>query len=136
MQRSSQIEARLKAAEEAHESGDRGALASVFSDEPESLSIGTDPDEWWRGHDEIAKAVQADPGGGRLEDVEAYEEGSVGWVVARGSFVEGEVRLPFRTTAVLHREGGDWKIVQAHTSIGVPNDQITNPILQPARAEA
>jgi hypothetical protein len=39
-----------------------------------------------------------------------------------------------RLTAVLHQEDGDWKIVQTHASIGVPNDRMFDPMLQPGGA--
>jgi hypothetical protein len=29
---------------------------------------------------------------------------------------------PFRLTAVFYRDGGEWRMVQAHFSLGVPNE--------------
>jgi hypothetical protein len=69
-----------------------------------------------------------------LDDVDAFREGGVGWAAGRGWFdVEGR-RVPVRMTAVLHQEDGDWKIVQTHASIGVPNDRMFDPMLQPGGA--
>jgi len=34
----------------------------------------------------------------------------------------------------LHQENGDWKIVQTHASIGVPNDRMFDPMLRPGGA--
>jgi hypothetical protein len=31
--------------------------------------------------------------------------------------------MPFRVTAVLHKENGEWKMVQGHVSFGVPNEE-------------
>ena len=138
MQRSPEIEAMVRAA--AAPGADPQLTLSMFSAEPDSTFIGTDPDEWWRGPAEIARAFQGDDseqsGSARLDDVEAYEEGSVGWMVSRGSFTDGSVRVGYRCTAMLHREQGGWKVIQSHVSVGVPNDQMFNPILQPARAQA
>ena len=39
-------------------------------------------------------------------------------------------RAPVRITAVLHQEDGDWKAVQTHASIGVPNDRMLDPMFQ------
>ncbi len=40
-----------------------------------------------------------------LNDVKAFQEGSVGWAAGR---------VPVRMIAVLHRENGEWKTVQTH----------------------
>jgi hypothetical protein len=36
---------------------------------------------------------------------------------------DGQV-VPFRLTAVFHREGQAWRMVQAHFSVGVPNERL------------
>ena len=104
------------------------------------VGIGSDPSEWATGFDETLRlwresmpdaTLQVHAG---LDDVEAFREGDVGWAAGRGWFdVEGR-RVPVRMTAVLHREDGDWKIVQTHASIGVPNDRMFEPMLQPGSA--
>ena len=67
----------------------------------------------------------ADPG-----DIQAFREGSVGWVAGRGYFEMEGKRVPVRITAVLHQEDGEWKAVQTHSSIGVPNDRMMDPMFQ------
>lgn len=59
-------------------------------------------------------------------DVRAYEEGPIGWVADNPTFepAGAGVRIPGRFTAVARREDGKWKFVQAHTSVGVPNEQL------------
>ena len=104
------------------------------------VGIGSDPSEWSKGFDETLRlwsesmpdaTLQVHAG---LDDVEAFREGGVGWAAGRGWFdVEGR-RVPVRMTAVLHQEDGDWKIVQTHASIGVPNDRMFDPMLQPGGA--
>lgn len=39
-------------------------------------------------------------------------------------------RVPVRMTAVLHQEDGEWKAVQTHASIGVPNDRMLERMFQ------
>jgi hypothetical protein len=54
----------------------------------------------------------------------ACSEGSVGWAADRFRlrFPNG-TQVPFRVTIVFHQEGGEWKIVQWHSSIGIPNEE-------------
>jgi ketosteroid isomerase-like protein len=103
------------------------------------LSIGSDAREWAEGYDEIMRLFrEATPEGELgvrvgLGDVKAFREGSVGWAAGHGFFeMEGQ-RVPVRLTAVLHQEDGDWKAVQSHASIGVPNEQMLDPMFQGTR---
>ena len=66
----------------------------------------------------------------RLDDVKAFREGSVGWAAGAWVFRDGGQARPVRLTAVLHDEDGDWKTVQSHASIGVPNEQMLDPMFQ------
>lgn len=66
-----------------------------------------------------------------LDNVRAYQEGDVGWAAGRGYFEMEGKRVPVRFTAVLHKEDGEWKAVQAHASIGVPNDRMLDAMFQP-----
>ena len=71
-----------------------------------ALFIGTAPDEW-------------------LEGLTALEP------VMRAS-TEASIRLPngaaitLRATTVCHQEGGQWRAVHTHQSIGVPDDLVMN----------
>ena len=67
------------------------------------------------------------PTGLRVEagDLRAWEEGSVGWLSDTPSFVLPDgTAIRTRTTAVMRREDGDWKLVQAHVSVGVPDEEV------------
>jgi hypothetical protein len=100
------------------------------------LSIGSDPNEWAEGYDEIMQLFRDSTPEGELgvkvglDDVKAFHEGSVGWVAARGWFEFDGKRIPVRLTGVVHQENGDWKAVQTHASIGVPNEQMLDPMFQ------
>jgi len=113
--------------------GDQDAIEASTSSEPGTVMIGSDPGEWWNGHDAIVEATRAEVAttdlSAEIGEIEAYEEGDVAWATMRAAFIEGGQRVPYRGTIVLRREGGEWRAVQSHASIGVPNDQMLNPAL-------
>jgi ketosteroid isomerase-like protein len=92
--------------------------------------IGSDPREWLAGQ-AVAELLrgEAEGSGGTAtftpSDTEAYQEGTVGWASTRLTITlpDGKHVSP-RWSAVFHREDGDWKFVQTHASIAVPNDEI------------
>jgi hypothetical protein len=56
---------------------------------------------------------------------EAYRAGDVGWAADQATWrLPDGLAIPFRLTAVFHHEGRAWRLVQAHFSLGVPNDLI------------
>jgi hypothetical protein len=123
---------------EAFSTADISLLEAHISAEIGVLGIGTDPSEWYEDADvrrvvkeqlQAAGAVSV-----RSGEVRAFEEGSVGWLADRPTFtVPGGASFTVRFTAVAHREDGEWKLVQAHTSVGVPNEQLIGQDL-PTRA--
>lgn len=49
----------------------------------------------------------------------------MGWTAERAAFVvPGSRQIPVRITAVYHQEDGEWKVVQSHASVGVPNQEL------------
>jgi len=133
-EQSGEVEQAIRSAVEAMARSDIEALERTTSRDTGVLSIGSDADEWAEGYDEITRLLRASgpeaemgvtPG---VEEVKGYSEGSVGWGAARGYFEMEGKRVPVRMTAVLHKENGDWKMVQAHASIGVPNDRMMDPM--------
>ena len=129
MERSTAIEARTREVYAALQSGDGAAVSRLYSNQDGVLLIGTDPEEWWRGHDTIAKIWETQLGeiggiGVENADPRGYEAGDVGWMADRPTLViGGEMRIPLRTTCVFARENGEWKIAQWHASIGVANEE-------------
>jgi ketosteroid isomerase-like protein len=108
--------------------GDVASFARSLSREADSMVIGTSPTEWYEGRDRWIAAyeeqITAIPGI-RLEagEVRGWEDGSVGWAADRPRFVlPNGLALPGRLTAVLRREDGEWKLAQAHFSVGVPDE--------------
>ncbi len=117
--------------------GDGGLVRELTSSKSGVLGIGSDPNEWWEGAGTIAAhfKAQLEAFGGELEVVHgaphAYQEGSVGWISDRAAALrlENGTEVPFRFTAVFHKEDGDWKMVQFHTSVGVLNESAVGKAL-------
>ncbi len=141
--RSPDIEAILREIVGSVERGDAQRMEERLSDDPDALAIGTDASEWAQGREEIMRFFRdAGPDGSLqltipVREVAAYEDGDVGWGVVRIAFeVEGR-DLPVRMTTVMRRESGEWRLLQMHASIGVPNDQMAHPMFAAeARADA
>jgi hypothetical protein len=107
--------------------GDLGALERLFSRASGVLAIGSDPAEWWAGHEAIVQEFSAQFGETSTRRIEpgelsAWIEGTVGWAVDRRTLRLANGReLTVRETTVFHQEDGEWKIVQFHASLAVPN---------------
>ncbi len=114
----------------AMETGDMEFFGNHVSQEEGSLAVGTDPEEWWEGHDVITNVFEAqlkEMKGFSItgSDSQAYTEGSVGWVADRIEFkLPNGTVVPARLTTICHKEAGEWKIVQWHFSLGVPNEEV------------
>jgi class 3 adenylate cyclase len=91
------------------------------SDLPGALMIGTDPEEWFHGAE--ARAIWAR----QLEEldsfsvvgteIEAWEEGTVGWASVKEKISWDDQEAEARATYVFHLERGEWKAVQIHWSM-------------------
>lgn len=100
------------------------------SREPATRLVGTDPAEVLDG---VAVATFLATEARNLHElalvtageVEAYEEGTVGWGLARPiiTLPDGSSVRP-RWSAVFRREDGAWKLVQLHASIAVGNEDV------------
>jgi ketosteroid isomerase-like protein len=135
-ERSPEIEQVVRDILEAMVHSDVDEIGRRTSRDPGVLSIGSDASEWAEGHDEIMRLFRESTPEGELgvrvglNDVKAFREGSIGWAAGHGYFEMGGKRVPVRLTAVLHEEDGDWKAVQSHASIGVPNEHMLDPMFQ------
>jgi hypothetical protein len=109
---------------------DLASIMAVWSNELGAMHIGTDPNEWFTTRAAVEQMVRASmefSSERKLDDLEivAFEEGTVGWANLRythklpngGSFI-------IRWTDIYHQEGGQWKGVSGHVSIGVPDDKV------------
>ncbi|MGQ0850118.1 MAG: adenylate/guanylate cyclase domain-containing protein [Actinomycetota bacterium] len=113
---------------EALRDGDEESVTSRISRQPGFERFGFDPDEWWQDGEKAARiwVQQLREMGGypwRLTgDVHALAEGTVGWAGVRAEMDTPERPIEYRFTAVFHLEHGDWRLVQWHSSIPVPNE--------------
>ena len=135
-ERSPEIEQVLRDSLDAMVRSDLDEIGRRTSRDPCVLAIGSDASEWAEGYDEIMRLFRGSTPEGELgvrvglDDVRGFREGSVGWAAGHGYFEMGGKRVPVRLTAVLHEEDGHWKAVQSHASIGVPNEQMLDPMFQ------
>jgi len=117
---------------EAVNNGDFSFVERYVSRQEGAVFVGTDPSEWWEGFETFVEAMRTQEeamGDGGLQIVpsqlQAYREGSVGWVIDRESFrLPDGTEIPFRNTAIFHQEDGEWKLVHAHASIGARNEDV------------
>jgi class 3 adenylate cyclase len=58
------------------------------------------------------------------EEIEAWEEGTVGWASVKETVTWAERTFESRATYVLHLERGEWKIVQVHWSLPKANVEV------------
>ena len=134
METSAEIRDLVLRSYQAMTSGDLAFLERHLSRQPNTVSIGTDPGEWWVGFETIVRIAHAqyqEMGGGMPSvkvvntDPQAFQEGMVGWVADHPTFeMPGGIQIASRLTAVLHQEDGVWKIVQQHISTGVRNEDL------------
>ncbi len=113
---------------EAQNAGDAGRLRSMLSERPDAVHIGTDAEEWWTSG-QVVDAVAAASGGDDIrtvaDDIDVHIHGDIAWAEGRGRFTRADgAERPVRMTGVLVREDNQWKVVQSHASIGVPNADI------------
>jgi hypothetical protein len=130
MQASSELSGIIAGWFESVVKGDSSWADRYISRKAGTRLVGTDPKELLAG-EQVAKflkeevqamgnTVQISPG-----EPEAYQEGSVGWGLARPTITlpDGKQVFP-RWSAVFHREDGEWKLVQLHASVGVTNEEL------------
>ena len=136
MEKSPEIRDLILRMYQAMTTGNLAFLEGCVSHQPEIISIGTDPGEWWVGYETILRANRSqweevgDTGGGmRMRvigaDPQAYRQGDIGWVADRATFeFPGGAAVPFRLTAVFCHEDDGWKLIQQHSSVGVRNEDL------------
>ena len=130
MERSAELEALTGSLYAAVSKGDFSFFELHLSQGESCIVIGTAPDEWWNDYHSALDAIrrQMEAVGEAVTliagEVRAYHQGDVGWVADRPTFKLGSTEVVCRHTSVFVRERGDWRIVQHHFSIGVPNEDV------------
>jgi uncharacterized protein (TIGR02246 family) len=104
------------------------AVLSCFADDPRTVVIGTDEEEYWTGFDAFAGPFRqmtdaftdASYRWG-VDEPTVEVQGDIAWSTGRlmATFVSGEtpVELNMRTTHVLRNGSDGWRIVQGHYSV-------------------
>ncbi|MBD0348568.1 MAG: nuclear transport factor 2 family protein [Thermoleophilia bacterium] len=100
---------------------DREILARV----DDAMMIGTAPHEFHVGREKIVREFGMEGVGLRAGGaLRAWEDGSVGWAADTPVFtLPGGPELETRMTSVWRREDGRWKLVQAHFSVGIADEE-------------
>jgi hypothetical protein len=129
MERSEELRDVIRSTFEAYSTGDASLIDRHTSSQDGVRLIGSDPYEWWEGERaaEVLKQEMEDSSVrvSSMGDIDAFVEGTVGWVSSRPVWtLEDGREIPTRWTAVFHQEKGEWKMVQAHTSVGVANEEL------------
>ena len=129
MKRSAELQDIILAAFKDYSSDNASAIERHTSRQDGVRLIGTDPNEWFEG-EQAAKVLKREAENpsfrvSSLDELEVFVEGSVGWASGRPTWILEDGReIPSRWTAVFHQEDGEWKMVQAHTSVGVPDTEL------------
>ncbi len=107
---------------------DVGSFDWVVSRDPATLVIGTAPGEWITERERLLFGFQTEgyglePGPGP----KGHAEGAMAWAVDEPTlhYPDGS-RVGTRVTAVLLQEDGTWKLVHAHFSVGVPDEEVVD----------
>lgn len=105
---------------------DGPTAANMFLRSDPTRYIGTDPQEWWSGPGFVDAYPKHVAGWPTLDidvvDIEAFESGEIGWAAVRAMTQFGDADFaPVRFSFVFTLDGGIWRIVHMHSSLGVPN---------------
>ncbi|HUG85036.1 MAG TPA: nuclear transport factor 2 family protein [Euzebya sp.] len=122
---------------DAFSTGDADPWAARLSVEHTPHGIGTDPQEFWSGRDQLTAVINAQisemsaagisfQGGSPLIDV----RGDVAWIADQPTLRTGDgTAVPMRLTVVLTNEDDAWRMVSFHLSVGVPNETLLDATL-------
>jgi ketosteroid isomerase-like protein len=131
MERSNELERFVESWFEAASRGDTSLVERHLSNDHRSRLIGSDPDEWLRGADDITQFLRGEVEGAAgavtfsPSETEAYCDGSVGWAATKLQITRPDgMHVSPRWTAVFVREGDTWQVVQTHASIAIPNAEV------------
>lgn len=110
--------------------GDVDRFDDLVSSDPSAIIVGTAPGEWVAERDRMrygfeTEGVEIRPGRRAVGYAERDEDRALGWFLDDPVFVFPETGpLDTRLTAVLRHEGGRWKLLHFHVSIGVPDGEV------------
>jgi hypothetical protein len=106
------------------QAGEADAANDLISWDPSLVFIGS-AGEWVDSQEEL-RSGRLDEGEGLVpsDHPQGWARGDVGWYVDRPVWVFGDgSRADMRMSAVLQREPAGWRMVHAHLSVAVPDNQ-------------
>jgi hypothetical protein len=104
--------------------GDADAANELISRDPATLMIGS-AGEWVQDQDAL-RSGRLPAGEGLIGGTTAvgYEQDALGWFADEPTWVFADgSKARMRMSAFLRREDGAWRIVHAHLSVAVPDDE-------------
>ncbi len=126
MRRSAGVEAVLEQLYDVMRGCDPQAVEQLLSEDL-TVAIGTDEEEWDTDHAAAVAGFLTQTQAVGVLTVRAgsprgYSDGLFGWFEDRAlvTFADGE-SAPIRVTGIVRHENGRWRLVQVHTSVGLPN---------------
>jgi hypothetical protein len=130
MQRSPELEGIVVDWFEAFSRGDGPWFERHVSREGDVRLIGTDPADWQEGQrvgEFLKEAVEALGGNVKVSagDPIGLREGNIGWGITRPTLTLPDGKeVSLRWSAVFRDEDGEWKAVQIHASVGIPDEEL------------
>ncbi len=131
MERCEEVEELTRALYEAVSRADLAWFVERLARTTPLAVVGTAPDEWWDDRATLLHALRAQMEAAGADSVlltpgalRADREGDVAWVADRPVLRVGAVSVECRHTAVFVREELEWRLVQHHFSVGVPNEEV------------
>jgi ketosteroid isomerase-like protein len=130
MEESQELKDLIFEAANANKEGNFEFWEKHFSKNMNVMTYGTAPSEGINGYEKIIATTKAElsamkPTSITIHDMQAFSEGSVGWFLVRSTgFYSNGTELPLRTSGVVHKEDGIWKIVMQNTTLEVPDEKI------------
>jgi hypothetical protein len=104
--------------------GEADAANDLISTDPAMIFIGSAGE--WVDDQTVLRSGKLEPGEGveAGPDPQAFASGDVGWFADRPTwhFADGTT-ADMRMSAVLQREAAGWRIVHAHLSVAVPDNE-------------
>ncbi|MFP5352463.1 MAG: nuclear transport factor 2 family protein [Actinomycetota bacterium] len=90
-----------------------------------SLIIGTAPGEMVTSREQMRFGMETEGVTLGSRSARGWQEGVLGWIVdePRFGFPDGS-GMDCRVTAIFRDEGGTWRLVHAHFSVGVPDEEV------------
>jgi hypothetical protein len=124
MERSTEIEDAFRLFCELRSAAEASRFDDIYSSQFK-LFIGPAPEDWYSDVDFMRKAFGSPGLTVTPNNPEGYTQGDTGWVSDRPTFAIADgPSATLRTTVVMRKEDGRWKVVHLHNSAGVPIEEI------------